>query len=555
MTYLSEIRIFLITTVALLIIIAMSGFFVFLRVSDTLAVRYRNEVDAAHRLSREWILSGEEHAHLLNFVDGYVISDAAGTPLRSHPEGTAEYFLELRDDGAPLDPALSTPLIIPGSEKLNPLALCSTLPDATVLTTFHDNPLPVVQKMRFVYFGTLSFVAAGMLVLTFFFITRRIARPFENLFSQAERSPAAPAEKARDPEYIIRTLKDTIARLEEFSRSETRRADTLQILAATLSRNLPSGLLVLDRDGEVIRSSSLAEEVLNFQRSSLPLPFQELLSNWPALMSLVGEVHEIRVVRQREEVEENGKKLAATVVPLFDESDTRLGTIVLFVDRTEIARMEEDLRRQKSFAELGIFASGIAHEFRNSIATIEGYLKMYRKKENPKHLKEIENETRHILNVTARFLEFSQHRKLDRSEVEMVSVIESLVKKMRPAYPDTELKIEGKKIICRVDPTLLEQALRNILENSFQAARQVEISVGASGGFVEIEIRDNGPGIPEEVLEGIHLPFVSGRSDGTGLGLAIAYKVIHEHEGTVEHANRKEGGVACRILLPLNVKK
>jgi signal transduction histidine kinase len=98
----------------------------------------------------------------------------------------------------------------------------------------------------------------------------------------------------------------------------------------------------------------------------------------------------------------------------------------------------------------------------------------------------------------------------------------------------------------------LAQAFLNVLENAIAAATaQVRVRLSASDGDVVIAVLDDGPGMEESLLERATEPFVSTKPGGSGMGLAITRAVVEEEEGTLELANRREGGFAVRLRLPI----
>jgi signal transduction histidine kinase len=110
------------------------------------------------------------------------------------------------------------------------------------------------------------------------------------------------------------------------------------------------------------------------------------------------------------------------------------------------------------------------------------------------------------------------------------------------------------------DRSRLRQVLHNLIKNALEAQegralRRVTVTTRAPGpgsGTVELRVADAGPGIPEEMLEGVFQPYMTGKPRGSGLGLAIVKKIIEEHGGTVAAENSAEGGAAVRVHLPVS---
>jgi signal transduction histidine kinase len=103
-----------------------------------------------------------------------------------------------------------------------------------------------------------------------------------------------------------------------------------------------------------------------------------------------------------------------------------------------------------------------------------------------------------------------------------------------------------------IDRHRLQQALLNLVVNAVEASPEGEnvvILTRLQNNSVVIEVRDNGPGIPAELIEGIYNPFVSTKKEGTGLGLCIVKKVVEAHDGVLSFHNKQQG-MTFKISLP-----
>jgi len=105
---------------------------------------------------------------------------------------------------------------------------------------------------------------------------------------------------------------------------------------------------------------------------------------------------------------------------------------------------------------------------------------------------------------------------------------------------------------------LLRSASENVVRNAIRhtaVGTAVEISLFKSDSHVRLEVRDHGPGVPEDMLQEIFLPFrrvANGNSDGAGLGLAIAERAVHVHRGTIRPRNASSGGLIVEFELPIS---
>jgi signal transduction histidine kinase len=179
-------------------------------------------------------------------------------------------------------------------------------------------------------------------------------------------------------------------------------------------------------------------------------------------------------------------------------------------------------------------SAGLAHEFKNAIATLQGYAQLL---EN----EELLNEVRSLSSMVTAFLNFARPQPLHFEDVSLKELVEDC---------GTELKLtlDLDESIVRADERMLRQAILNILRNAVEAIPE-HGSVFVKVQNQTIEIRDTGPGIPADHLSKIFIPFFTTKPTGHGIGLALAHRIITEHGGTLTAANAPEGGAVFTIRL------
>jgi signal transduction histidine kinase len=284
---------------------------------------------------------------------------------------------------------------------------------------------------------------------------------------------------------------------------------------------------------------------------------------------LAGAAADGRGVRRREveTTAPSGRQLALglTVHPLHLESGVPRGFLVLCVDLTEIRRQGERARLAESLRQIGELAAGVAHELRNSLATIKGYLGLIeRDGSRAEYVDEMRRETDHLQRVLEDFLSFARPGTVRLEEVDLRRVLTRAAADPVLSGADVRLTFApasaaSGEMPLSVDPQLLERALRNLLHNAAEAARRaapgaeppvVEVAATASDEHLEVTVMDRGPGIPPEIRERLFEPFASGRADGVGLGLALARRIVVLHGGRLELEDRPGGGTVARVTLP-----
>jgi signal transduction histidine kinase len=195
-------------------------------------------------------------------------------------------------------------------------------------------------------------------------------------------------------------------------------------------------------------------------------------------------------------------------------------------------------------AALGEMSAGIAHEFKNSLATISGYAQMLATSEDASARdfgQRIRNETTNLTRVVSDFLSFARGpQTISRVSVELAPLLEDCARET-----GVELHIsQGADVILSGDRTALRQAIVNLFRNSVEAKGddvRIDASAVVKDGMAEIRIKDDGPGIAPDVLEKIFIPFYTTKPTGTGLGLALVHRIVSDHGGKVTVVSGQEG--------------
>jgi signal transduction histidine kinase len=232
----------------------------------------------------------------------------------------------------------------------------------------------------------------------------------------------------------------------------------------------------------------------------------------------------------------------------------------------QLEKSRESLEQSERMALVGKLAAGVAHTIRNPFTSVKMRLfSLSRSLELTKNHEEdfqvISDEIARIDNIIQNFLEFSRLPKLKKENVLTYTIITSVIQLLehRMKTYETELKY----IKSRHDPVIyadsdrIKETLINLIINSCEAMEkggEITITEKAKNGYVEIVLKDNGPGIPEEIKDKIFQPFFTTKDFGSGLGLSIVEKIITEHKGTIKTDSETERGTVFIITLPAGEK-
>jgi signal transduction histidine kinase len=236
----------------------------------------------------------------------------------------------------------------------------------------------------------------------------------------------------------------------------------------------------------------------------------------------------------------------------------------LFTDLSEVVDLEDQLRLKDSLARLGELTAGIAHEFRNGLATIHGYSRLLDLERVPgdfrPYVQGIRDETEALGQVVTNFLNFAKPAELMLTPVDVGILAERAAEEIRAEARSRggDVTVKGHFGTVEGDEVLLRQAFSNLCRNALEACTEapprivVEGSADA-GDILRVSVSDNGPGVDPAIATRMFRPFFTTKARGTGLGLALVQKIIVTHNGRVTAANAEGGGACLTVTLPLRI--
>jgi PAS domain S-box-containing protein len=368
---------------------------------------------------------------------------------------------------------------------------------------------------------------------------------------------------------VIQKLREQEKELEALQRRDRERAQQNERLSEEVTRNMPAGLLLVSAAGLITSANPAAEIALGI-RALVYRRYTEVLGNDSPIATLLKECLTAGKTFRREEIEyrpPNGdqRQLGVTISPILSHSGQLTGALCLLSDLTELAALQRQMQMKESLAALGELSAGIAHEFKNSLATISGYAQMIRAESQgdaADNAQRILQQTRALAHVVTEFLKFARPQELANEEVLLQELVERAISELRDSLPQVDIQADGQFECVSGDEGLLLQAVLNLVRNAAEAAGEqpsgarvlVRGTVERAGGRTvqRLTVSDNGPGIPPANLSKIFAPFFTTKPSGTGLGLAIVQKIIVQHGGSVEARNRPEGGADFAVCLPMS---
>lgn len=229
--------------------------------------------------------------------------------------------------------------------------------------------------------------------------------------------------------------------------------------------------------------------------------------------------------------------------------------------RGQLALKDAEIKRAERLAALGQTAAAMAHEVRNPLGAIELFVSLLAdqvsdRPESREYIAQIRHSIARLDTTVNNILHFSADRKMSRTPCNLHAIVNECVEAL-PVRLETGSPIElrlGANPFIEGNDCGLRQVVTNLVTNALQATRYVgrvviETENGAEDEVV-VRVRDNGPGIPGDILPTIFEPFVTSKNEGTGLGLAIVDQIVQQHGGTVSARNLPERGAEFVVTIP-----
>jgi nitrogen fixation/metabolism regulation signal transduction histidine kinase len=429
----------------------------------------------------------------------------------------------------------------------------------------------------------LLLVFITTLIVTLLCVTlllRWLLRPYRQLVGEAERAPvpARPVKARDEAEFVLETFQSVIAQLqsqqralEALSAQASERAASAQKFSERIVASVPSGLIAFDAEGQATMVNAPARAILETNGEAEGQALSALLSVSPDLAGMVTRCLSTGALYRREEVTATGaggrtRRLGVTVAPIdpMTERGAR-GALCLLTDITEVTHLREQVALKNNLESLGEMSAGLAHEFKNALATLHGYAQLMQNLELDERgsaaATALLGEVRSLSAMVTAFLNFARPQPLELNEVSLRELIDECKAELQALYEEhrVALSIEGEFALIQADERMLRQAILNLMRNAAEAiedekaARRVTVrgSRGLEAGqaWATIEIEDTGAGIPQKDLQRIFIPFFTTKAKGHGVGLALAHRVITEHGGTLSATNTQTGGALFTIRL------
>ncbi len=437
-------------------------------------------------------------------------------------------------------------------------------------------------EFALIYIGFALVVILGAIWMALWF-AERLARPVGRLAEAAARvgegdfDVRVPDSRSDDEIALLGRAFNNMTRqvkgqrdalIEANIETERRR----RLFDSVLS-GVTAGVVGLDGEGRIEVVNAAATDLLDLDTDAVwgqPLAtvapeFADLLNRVEPRRAGVAQA-EVRLRRRGRE-----RDLLARVAARQSGEDRLEGYVVSFDDVT-------DLVAAQRMAAWGDVARRIAHEVKNPLTPIQLSAERLRRKFGPMVGKEraaleqyadvIVRQTTDLRRIVDEFSRFARMPAPERKPLDLGKLLGDAVLLQESARPDIRFRLELPEhaVLAFLDPTMINQALTNLLKNAEEAieartgppaatAGEVRVRLTADAETIAIDIQDNGAGLPDQPAR-LFEPYVTHRAKGTGLGLPIVKKIVEEHDGTLDltpapiFEGSERAGAWARIVLP-----
>ncbi|SFL15463.1 PAS domain S-box-containing protein [Paenibacillus sp. 1_12] len=328
-----------------------------------------------------------------------------------------------------------------------------------------------------------------------------------------------------------------------------------------------NGIIIADQAGSIIEFNQLIEKVTNCKR-------EDVIGTSVLKFDLFAP-YMLGVLQHGDRIENrectlsllHNKQMTCLLdaIPIVDDNQEIIGAYLQIRDITDRIMLEQQIIMYEKFSAIGKLAAGIAHEIRNPLTSVMGFIQLLREKKpsaetNRRYLDIVYNELIVLKKMVSDFVLMAKPSSPEKKEYVLQTIIEDTVQFMtsqanlKNAILTTDLCIT--LILISIDANQIKQVLINIIQNAFEAmpegGGEVEISLtpNLQDNCVEITISDNGVGISEKQINEIFNPFYTTKENGLGLGLSICYRIIESHNGNIQIKSNTKYGTKFIITLP-----
>jgi PAS domain S-box-containing protein len=351
-----------------------------------------------------------------------------------------------------------------------------------------------------------------------------------------------------------------------------------------LFQNMTEGALLADHEGNILEVNKRLLEIMG--SPSAEATMQINLLTFPPIIESGVAADIIKCIQTGEIINNTGNYkskwgkdlfLRYQVTPFVLEGEDSQKIQIIFEDITSLKRTQEKLIEAQKMDSIGNLVSGIAHDFNNMLGGILGYASIFESiEDDPEKLefiKGINMAARRAHDLTQKLLAFGRKGKMLIEPLVVNDIINDVLDILKHTIdPKIKIRLDLCRGDCIVDgdPTQMNQLVMNLIINAIEAlknggfieivTRLMEIdelttledhTTLMKGKHIMISIRDNGPGISDEIQKHMWEPFFTTKESGKGLGLSTSYGIVKTHDGQISVISEIGKGTVFNVYFPM----
>ncbi|WP_051430882.1 two-component system sensor histidine kinase NtrB [Thermicanus aegyptius] len=334
--------------------------------------------------------------------------------------------------------------------------------------------------------------------------------------------------------------------------------------------DMEQGVIAADLSGKILWMNHYALKVFNLdKKTAIGKRFEQIFPNIPEELNLIPDKL-LKGITERNKPfrwNVNGKPMdfLRDTYKLNDETGRQIGAFILFREAVHLFNIDEKIQRADRLAMIGQMAAGTAHEIRNPLTAIRGFLQMIGSSLEEKGLERergyidlMLTEVMRINNLVDQFLLLGKPRNIQYRILDLNQVLEEIIPMVESEATLHSIEITNRRLSSLpkiiADPELIKQLFLNLIKNAIEAIGEegnieIDYDINREEQKLMVSIRDSGPGIPPYIIDRIFDPFYTTKENGTGLGLSVCQRIVQDIGGSIR-VSSKGFGTTFQVSLP-----
>lgn len=422
--------------------------------------------------------------------------------------------------------------------------------------------LPLIIRNALIGLLISMVVIIFLSILISYRMSRMLTKPVESMTARVDR--------IADGEYGLRLEEEKQIEFLRLSKSINKMSQNLsesfhKITAEKTYReqilnSLPVGIITVDHCNNHLFLNAAVKKMLMISLSDVQHALHHEGNDNEAFWRILREKKVKKHQKVTYQLNQEERCLLVSQSQLVDDENNVVGRIFHFIDITDTEQLECRMHQTEKLALVGELAAGAAHEIRNPLAVIHGFLSLMNHGLSVDERKSFQvelllKELERINSIVEEMLMLAKPRAPVMKAKRIDYVLEEIISFITANNQAFTIQVEMEKAMVWIDDKQIKQVVHNLLRNSIEAmggAGRMEITGMVKRNQYCIYLKDSGTGIPKEVQKSIFYPFTTSKENGTGLGLTIVKTILQNHGGDIELVETSEKGTTFMMTLPIN---